>query len=91
MDTDNVFLDSPCALGLFSSPVIFYHSSVKDASGRTEVRNAKDAIEAYKNITDAINAAEAAANEAKEAADNALNVSNISHFFFGIIKFINNR
>uniref|UniRef100_A0A8D3CTJ2 Laminin subunit alpha 3 n=1 Tax=Scophthalmus maximus TaxID=52904 RepID=A0A8D3CTJ2_SCOMX len=53
-----------------------------DASGRTEVRNAKDAIEAYKNITDAINAAEAAANEAKEAADNALNVSNISHFFF---------
>uniref|UniRef100_A0A8C9ZF23 Laminin subunit alpha 3 n=1 Tax=Sander lucioperca TaxID=283035 RepID=A0A8C9ZF23_SANLU len=49
--------------------------AVKDASGRTEVRNAKDAIDAYKNITDAINAAEAAANEAKAAADNALNVS----------------
>lgn len=47
---------------------------MKNASGRTEVRNAKDAIEAYKNITDAINAAEAAANEAKDAADNALNV-----------------
>lgn len=48
---------------------------MKNASGRTEVRNAKDAIDAYKNITDAINAAEAAANEAKSAADNALNVS----------------
>ncbi|XP_070700517.1 laminin subunit alpha-3-like [Pempheris klunzingeri] len=47
--------------------------AVKNASGRTEVRNAKDAIDAYKNITDAINAAEAAANEAKGAADNALN------------------
>lgn len=52
-----------------------YCSSVKNASGRTEVRNAKDAIDAYKNITDAINAAEAAANEAKAAADKALNVS----------------
>ena len=52
-----------------------YYSSVKNASGRPEVRNAKDAIDAYKNITDAINAAEAAANEAKDAADNALNVS----------------
>ncbi|KAM7379372.1 hypothetical protein PAMP_004930 [Pampus punctatissimus] len=47
--------------------------AVKNASGLTEVRNAKDAIDAYKNITDAINAAEKAANEAKEAADNALN------------------
>ncbi|KAM3604519.1 uncharacterized protein V6R79_012395 [Siganus canaliculatus] len=47
--------------------------TVKGASGRTEVRNAKDAIDAYKNITDAINAAEAAANDAKRAADNALN------------------
>ncbi|XP_062285798.1 laminin subunit alpha-3-like isoform X1 [Scomber scombrus] len=47
--------------------------AVQTASGRTEVRNAKDAIDAYKNITDAINAAEAAANEAKDAADNALN------------------
>lgn len=52
-----------------------YFSAVKNASGRTEVRNAKDAIDAYKNITDAINAAEAAAKEAKGAADNALNVS----------------
>ncbi|XP_028282768.1 laminin subunit alpha-3-like isoform X2 [Parambassis ranga] len=47
--------------------------AVKNASGRTEVRNARDAIEAYKNITNAINAAEAAANEAKDAANNALN------------------
>lgn len=52
-----------------------YYSAVKDASGRTEVRNAKDAIDAYKNISDAINAAEDAANEAKGAAENALNVS----------------
>lgn len=48
---------------------------MKNASDRAEVRNAKDAIDAYKNITDAINAAEAAANEAKAAAENALNVS----------------
>ncbi|XP_039877594.1 laminin subunit alpha-3-like isoform X4 [Simochromis diagramma] len=47
--------------------------AVKNASGRTEVRNAKDAIEAYKNITDAINAAEAAAKEAKDAAESTLN------------------
>ncbi|XP_029308567.1 LOW QUALITY PROTEIN: laminin subunit alpha-3-like [Cottoperca gobio] len=47
--------------------------AVKNASGRTEVRNAKDAIDAYKNITDAINAAKAAADEAKDAANNALN------------------
>ncbi|XP_059201052.1 laminin subunit alpha-3-like [Centropristis striata] len=46
--------------------------AVKDASGRSEVRDAKDAIDAYKNITDAINAAEKAANEAKDAAQNAL-------------------
>ncbi|XP_054622732.1 laminin subunit alpha-3-like isoform X3 [Dunckerocampus dactyliophorus] len=46
--------------------------TVKNASGRPEVRNAKDAIDAYKNITDVINAAEAAANEAKDAADKAL-------------------
>lgn len=48
---------------------------MRNASGRPEVRNARDAIDAYKNITDAINAAEAAANEAKTAADRALNVS----------------
>ncbi|XP_034469915.1 laminin subunit alpha-3-like, partial [Hippoglossus hippoglossus] len=47
--------------------------SVKNASGRTEVQDAKNAIDAYKNITDAINAAEAAAKEAKDAADKALN------------------
>uniref|UniRef100_A0A8C4F0L3 Laminin subunit alpha 3 n=1 Tax=Dicentrarchus labrax TaxID=13489 RepID=A0A8C4F0L3_DICLA len=49
--------------------------TVKNASGRAEVRDAKDAIDAYKNITDAINAAEAAANDAKGAADNALDVN----------------
>ncbi|RVE61913.1 hypothetical protein OJAV_G00175350 [Oryzias javanicus] len=48
-------------------------NALKNASGRAEVRDARDAIEAYQNITDAINAAEAAANEAKEAADDALN------------------
>uniref|UniRef100_A0AAV2JTK7 Laminin subunit alpha-3-like n=1 Tax=Knipowitschia caucasica TaxID=637954 RepID=A0AAV2JTK7_KNICA len=47
--------------------------AVKNASDKAEVRNAKDAIGAYKNITEAINAAEAAANEAKAAAENALN------------------
>ncbi|CAL8279923.1 unnamed protein product [Lota lota] len=51
--------------------------AVRNASGRTDVRDAIDAIDAYKNITDAINAAEAAANEAKAAADQALkNVKN---------------
>ncbi|KAK5860005.1 hypothetical protein PBY51_021515 [Eleginops maclovinus] len=48
-------------------------AAVKNASGSTEVRGAKDAIDAYKNITDAINAADTAAKEAKSAADNALN------------------
>lgn len=64
-----------CILTLFSSRGIVCGSAVKNASGRPEVRNAKDAIDAFKNITDAVNAAEAAANEAKAAADNALNVS----------------
>uniref|UniRef100_A0A8C5AQV3 Laminin subunit alpha 3 n=1 Tax=Gadus morhua TaxID=8049 RepID=A0A8C5AQV3_GADMO len=49
-------------------------NAVGNASGRTDVRDAIDAINAYKNITDAINAAEAAANEAKAAADKALKV-----------------
>lgn len=71
-----IFMLFTFVLGLFSSRVILYTSAVKSASGHTEVRKAKDAIEAYKNITEAINAAEAAANEAKDAADNALNVSN---------------
>ncbi|XP_019959877.2 laminin subunit alpha-3-like isoform X2 [Paralichthys olivaceus] len=47
--------------------------SVKNASGQTEVQDAKKAIGAYKKITDAINAAEAAAEEAKDAANKALN------------------
>uniref|UniRef100_A0A3Q1AX50 Laminin subunit alpha 3 n=1 Tax=Amphiprion ocellaris TaxID=80972 RepID=A0A3Q1AX50_AMPOC len=55
--------------------------AVKNASGRTEVRNAKDAIDAYKNITDAINAADAAANQARDAADNALNVKTITYIY----------
>uniref|UniRef100_A0A8C4YYG1 Laminin subunit alpha 3 n=1 Tax=Gadus morhua TaxID=8049 RepID=A0A8C4YYG1_GADMO len=52
-------------------------NAVGNASGRTDVRDAIDAINAYKNITDAINAAEAAANEAKAAADKALKVHDI--------------
>lgn len=67
-----------CASILHVSWVYFFplcYSAVRNASGRSEVRNAKDAIDAYKNITDAIDAAEAAAKEAKDAADNALNVS----------------
>ncbi|XP_029930598.1 laminin subunit alpha-3-like isoform X2 [Myripristis murdjan] len=47
--------------------------AVRSSSGHSDVRNAMDAIETYKNITDAINAAEEAANEAKDAADKALN------------------
>uniref|UniRef100_A0A673CU24 Laminin subunit alpha 3 n=1 Tax=Sphaeramia orbicularis TaxID=375764 RepID=A0A673CU24_9TELE len=53
-------------------------NAVKNASGLSEVRNAKDAIEAYKNITDVINAAEDAANKAKVAATDALNVSKLT-------------
>ncbi|KAM8850161.1 laminin subunit alpha-3-like isoform 2-T2 [Spinachia spinachia] len=47
--------------------------AIAKAGGQTKVRNAKDAIDAYRNITDAVNAAQAAANEAKVAADSALN------------------
>ncbi|KAJ8012103.1 hypothetical protein DPEC_G00065200, partial [Dallia pectoralis] len=47
--------------------------AVRNASDRADVRNAIDIIQAYKNITDAINAAERAANMAKDAADKALN------------------
>uniref|UniRef100_A0A3B3VJF9 Si:ch211-241e1.3 n=1 Tax=Poecilia latipinna TaxID=48699 RepID=A0A3B3VJF9_9TELE len=47
--------------------------AMKNASKLPKVRDAKDAIGAYKNITEAIKAAEAAAKEAKDAADNALN------------------
>ncbi|KAJ8372354.1 hypothetical protein AAFF_G00290230 [Aldrovandia affinis] len=46
--------------------------AVTNASSSSDVRCAMDAIEAYKNITDAINAAERAAKEAKKAADKAL-------------------
>lgn len=65
-------------MSTFSASIhIFFYpfSAVKNASGLSEVRSARDAIDAYKNITDAINAAEAAANEAAAAAGNALNVS----------------
>lgn len=57
---------------------------MKNAGGRPEVRNARDAIDAYKNITDAINAAEAAANDAKTAADAALTVSQRLVFYFNV-------
>lgn len=60
---------------LFSSLVVLCDSAVRTSSGHSDVRNAMDAVETYKNITDAINAAEQAANEAKDAADKALNVS----------------
>lgn len=58
---------------------------MKNASGRTEVRNARDAIDAYKNITAAINAAAAAANEAKTAADRALDVRQWARVLYLII------
>ncbi|XP_068196189.1 laminin subunit alpha-3-like isoform X2 [Antennarius striatus] len=51
----------------------YLEDAVRNVSGRPEVRNAKDAIDVYKNITDAVKAAEAAANAANVAADNALN------------------
>ncbi|XP_051732199.1 laminin subunit alpha-3 [Ctenopharyngodon idella] len=47
--------------------------AVQNVSGRSGVQTALSGIEAYKNITDAINAAEEAAKKAKEAADKALN------------------
>ncbi|KAJ8267959.1 hypothetical protein COCON_G00131310 [Conger conger] len=46
--------------------------AVRNASDSSDVRCAVDAIEAYKNITEAIKAAEEAAKEAKRAADKAL-------------------
>ncbi|XP_019900931.2 laminin subunit alpha-3 isoform X2 [Esox lucius] len=46
--------------------------AVKNASNRSDVRNAMKVIDAYKNIIDAVNEAEKAANEAKDAADKAL-------------------
>uniref|UniRef100_A0A8C1NNV3 Si:ch211-241e1.3 n=1 Tax=Cyprinus carpio TaxID=7962 RepID=A0A8C1NNV3_CYPCA len=47
--------------------------AVQNVSGRSGVQTALFGIEAYKNITDAVNAAEKAAKKAKEAADKALN------------------
>nr|XP_696031.6 laminin subunit alpha-3 [Danio rerio] len=47
--------------------------AVQNVSGRSGVQDALSGIEAYKNITDAVNAAEEAAKKAKEAADKALN------------------
>ncbi|XP_049339127.1 laminin subunit alpha-3 isoform X9 [Astyanax mexicanus] len=47
--------------------------AVKNSSGRTDVQNALSAIDAYRNITEAVKAAEEAARRAKEAADKALN------------------
>lgn len=59
---------------------------MKNASGTTAVRDAKNAIDAYKNITNAINAADAAAKEAKDAAENALNVrQGFLYFIFACI------
>ncbi|XP_051553427.1 laminin subunit alpha-3 [Myxocyprinus asiaticus] len=46
--------------------------AVQNVSGRSGVQNALSVIEAYKNITDAVNAADEAAKKAKEAADKAL-------------------
>ncbi|XP_067309522.1 laminin subunit alpha-3 [Pseudorasbora parva] len=47
--------------------------AVQNVSGRSGVQTTLSGIEAYKNITDAVNAAEEAAKKAKEAADKALN------------------
>ncbi|XP_059358543.1 laminin subunit alpha-3 [Carassius carassius] len=47
--------------------------AVQNVSGRSGVQTALSGIEAYKNITDAVNAAEEMAKRAKEAADKALN------------------
>lgn len=51
--------------------------AVQNVSGRSGVQTALSGIEAYKNITDAVNAAEEAAKKAKEAADKALNVGDL--------------
>ncbi|XP_053485634.1 laminin subunit alpha-3 isoform X1 [Ictalurus furcatus] len=47
--------------------------AIKNSSGRADVKDALAAVDAYKNITEAIKAAEEAAKKAKEAADKALN------------------
>lgn len=58
---------------------------MKSANSRPEIRNARGAIDAYKNITDAIAAAEAAANDAKTAAEAALAVSQRPLFYFSVL------
>ncbi|TSR16027.1 Laminin subunit alpha-3 [Bagarius yarrelli] len=47
--------------------------AIQNSSGRADVKDALAAVDAYKNITEAIKAAEEAAKKAKEAADKALN------------------
>ncbi|XP_047677137.1 laminin subunit alpha-3 isoform X2 [Tachysurus fulvidraco] len=49
------------------------HQAIQKSSGRADVKDALAAVDAYKNITEAIKAAEEAAKKAKEAADKALN------------------
>ncbi|XP_060731068.1 laminin subunit alpha-3 isoform X2 [Tachysurus vachellii] len=49
------------------------HQAIQNSSGRADVKDALAAVDAYKNITEAIKAAEEAAKKAKEAADKALN------------------
>ncbi|KAI5627198.1 laminin subunit alpha-3, partial [Silurus asotus] len=46
--------------------------AIQNSSGRADVKDALAAIDAYKNITEAIKAAEEAAKKAKDAADKAL-------------------
>lgn len=53
---------------------------MKNSSERTDVQNALAAIDAYRNITEAVKAAEEAAKRAKDAADKALNVK--MYFFY---------
>uniref|UniRef100_A0A4W4GXF5 Laminin G domain-containing protein n=2 Tax=Electrophorus electricus TaxID=8005 RepID=A0A4W4GXF5_ELEEL len=45
--------------------------AIRNSSGRGDVKDALAAVDAYKNITEAVNAAEEAARKAKEAADKA--------------------
>ncbi|KAB5579059.1 hypothetical protein PHYPO_G00190370 [Pangasianodon hypophthalmus] len=47
--------------------------AIQNSSGRADVKDALAAVDAYRNITEAIKAAEEAAKKAKEAADKALN------------------
>ncbi|GAA6089875.1 laminin subunit alpha-3 isoform X1, partial [Tachysurus ichikawai] len=51
--------------------------AIQNSSGRADVKDALAAVDAYKNITEAIKAAEEAAKKAKEAADKALNLTGV--------------